>query len=69
MKRVRLSVTVERRTKDSLAAIARRLDTSQKQIVIRAIKLLELGMEEKAKGNGFLVVDADLNPVTRIIGL
>ena len=69
MKRMRLSVTVERRTKDSLVAIARRLDTSQKQIVIQAIKLLELGMEEKAKGNGFLVVDADLNPVTRIIGL
>lgn len=69
MKRVRVCVTVDRHIKNTLGAIARKFDTSQKQIVIRALKLLELGMEEKAKGNGFLVVDANLNPVTRIVGL
>jgi hypothetical protein len=69
MKKIRLSVTVDRHTKDTLTALVRRFGVSQKQIVIHALKLLELGMAEKAKGNGFLVVDADMQPVTRIVGL
>ena len=62
-------MTVSTGTRKALVALSKKLQRTQKSILVQAIRLYELAVNEKAKGNRLLVVDASLEPVVKIVGI
>lgn len=68
-KKVRLNADVTHDVNQTLVRLTAELGTTKSEALRKAINLLEVAVEAKAKGQYLTVADKDLNVLTRIIGI